>query len=74
MLGILEPHLTRARREGHVHVAASLYHDIAPANELGLRSVWINRLDESARDGARPDRELTDLVLLPETLDELVSP
>jgi 2-haloacid dehalogenase len=65
---------TRARREGHVHVAASLFHDIAPANELGLRSVWINRLDESARDGARPDRELTDLVLLPETLDELVSP
>jgi 2-haloacid dehalogenase len=63
---------TRARREGHVHVAASLFHDIAPANELGLRSVWINRLDETARDGARPDRELTDLVLLPETLDELV--
>ena len=43
-----------------------------PANELGLRSVWINRLDETARDGARPDRELADLVLLPETLDELV--
>jgi 2-haloacid dehalogenase len=64
---------TRAPREGHVHVAASLFHDIAPANELGLRSVWINRLDEPARVGARPDRELTDLVLLPETLDELVS-
>jgi 2-haloacid dehalogenase len=63
---------TRAPREGHVHVAASLFHDIAPANELGLRSVWINRLDETARDGARPDRELGDLVLLPETLDELV--
>ena len=61
-----------APREGHVHVAASLFHDIAPANELGLRSVWINRLDETAHDGARPDRELLDLVLLPETLDELV--
>ena len=37
---------TRAPREGHVHVGASLFHDIAPANELGLRSVWINRLGE----------------------------
>ena len=35
-------HRTRAAREGHVHVAASLFHDIAPANELGLRSIWIN--------------------------------
>lgn len=63
---------THAPREGHVHVAASLFHDIQPANELGLRSVWINRLDETSRDDARPDRELLDLVLLPETLDELV--
>ncbi len=63
---------TRAPRDGHVHVAASLFHDIAPANELGLRSVWINRLGESAADGARPTRELPDLFELPETLDELV--
>ena len=39
---------THAPREGHVHVAASLFHDIAPANELGLRSVWINRIGEAA--------------------------
>ena len=63
---------TRASRDAHVHVAASLFHDIAPANELGLCSVWINRLGEQARDGARPDRELTDLAALPETLDELL--
>ncbi len=63
---------TRAAREGHVHVAASLFHDIAPANELGLQSVWINRLGETAADGARPTRELHDLFALPETLDELV--
>jgi 2-haloacid dehalogenase len=62
---------TRAPREGHVHVAASLFHDIAPCNELGLRSVWINRLGETA-DGALPTRELSDLLALPETLDELV--
>ena len=63
---------TRAPREGHVHVAASLFHDIAPANALGLRSVWINRVDGTTYDSARPDRELADLVLLPETIDELV--
>jgi 2-haloacid dehalogenase len=65
-------HRTRAPRDGHVHVAASLFHDIAPSNELGVRSVWINRLGETARDGATPTRELADLFELPETLDELV--
>ncbi len=62
---------TGAPREGHVHVGASLFHDIAPSNELGLRSVWINRLGERA-SGFAPTRELTDLSLLPETLAELV--
>jgi 2-haloacid dehalogenase len=61
---------TNAPRVGHVHVGASLFHDIAPANELGLTSVWINRTGEHAT--AAPTRELTDLLALPETLDELV--
>ena len=61
---------TGAPRDGHVHVAASLFHDIAPANELRLRSVWINRLQEHS--GPQPTRELTDLGPLPDTLDELV--
>jgi 2-haloacid dehalogenase len=61
---------TRAPREGHVHVAASLFHDIVPAGELGLRSVWINRRGEAA--SVPPTRELPDLFELPETLDELV--
>jgi 2-haloacid dehalogenase len=63
---------TNAPRAGHVHVAASLFHDIEPANELGLRSVWINRRGEPAT--AQPTRELADLLALPETLDELVAP
>ena len=63
---------TNAPREGHVHVGASLFHDIAPSNELGLRSVWINRLGEPSSDGIRPTRELPDLVELPNTLDDLV--
>src|SRR5206468_7549416 len=59
-----------ADRERHVHTAASLFHDIAPSRELGIRSVWINRLAERAHP--EPTRELTDLEPLPETLDELV--
>ena len=61
---------TTADRDHHVHVAASLFHDIAPARELGLQTVWINRLDETA--DPEPDRELTDLSALPDTLEELV--
>ena len=63
---------TTADRDSHVHVAASLFHDIAPARELGLKSVWINRLGEQPKP--KPDRELTDLSRLPDTLDELVAP
>jgi 2-haloacid dehalogenase len=61
---------TKAASEQHVHVAASLFHDIAPANELGLRSIWINRLGETP--GPQPTRELRDLDHLADTLDELV--
>jgi 2-haloacid dehalogenase len=62
---------TGADKERHVHVAASLFHDIAPANELGLRSIWINRLGEVSQ-AATPDRSLTDLRGLADALDELV--
>jgi 2-haloacid dehalogenase len=61
---------THADRDRHVHVAASLYHDVVPANELGLRSVWVNRLGETA--GPEPTRELPDLTGLADVLDELV--
>jgi 2-haloalkanoic acid dehalogenase type II len=66
---------TFEREVGHapdVHVAASLFHDIGPASELGLPSVWINRLGETA--GPKPTRELSDLQGLAATLDELVPP
>jgi len=61
---------TGADRDRHVHVAASLFHDIAPADELGLRAVWINRMHETS-DLPRA-AELADLSKLPETLDDLV--
>ena len=62
--------LTTADREHHVHVAASLFHDVVPARELGLKIVWINREGEQA--DPVPDRELPDLSGLPDALDELV--
>jgi 2-haloacid dehalogenase len=62
--------VTTADHSRHVHVGASLFHDVAPASELELRTVWINRLGERA--DPEPDRELTDLADLPDTLEELV--
>jgi 2-haloacid dehalogenase len=56
----------------HVHVAQSHFHDIVPAAELGIRSVWINRLGE--RGEPAPTRELADLTGLADVLDELVAP
>jgi 2-haloalkanoic acid dehalogenase type II len=58
-------------RERHVHVAQSHYHDVVPATQLGLTSVWINRYGE--RHEPSPTRELRDLSRLPDTLDELVA-
>jgi 2-haloacid dehalogenase len=57
-------------REQHVHVGASLYHDIEPASRLDLKAVWINRLHE--RSDVPRAAELKDLARLPELLDELV--
>jgi 2-haloacid dehalogenase len=61
---------TGASRAGHVHVAQSHFHDVVPATELGLRSIWINRRGERAEPP--PTRELPDLTRLTATLDELV--
>jgi 2-haloacid dehalogenase len=62
---------TGAPRDRHVHVAQSYFHDIVPATELGLRSVWINRRGD--RLEPPPTRELTDLDGLADTLDGLVA-
>ncbi len=61
---------THADRARHVHVAASLFHDIAPCRDLGLAAVWIDRLGETS-DLPRA-AELPDLSDLPDTLDRLV--
>jgi 2-haloacid dehalogenase len=56
----------------HVHVAQSHFHDIVPATELGVRTIWINRLGEGGEPP--PTRELPDLSGLGAVLDELLPP
>jgi 2-haloalkanoic acid dehalogenase type II len=59
----------RVGRPPDAHVAASLFHDIAPAKELGLASIWINRLAETP--GPRATREQPDLRGLADRLEEV---
>lgn len=57
-------------REHLLHVGQSIYHDVIPAQSLGLATVWVNR--KSARPGVgavksadgRPDLEVPDLATL----------
>jgi 2-haloacid dehalogenase len=60
-----------ADRMRHVHVAQSHFHDVVPAHELAIPSVWINRLGE--RGEPAPTRELPDLNGLADVLDGLVA-
>ena len=56
----------------HVHVAQSLYHDIAPAIARGIKTVWVNRQGAAATPliDALPDLEVPDL----QTLAGMVQP
>jgi len=59
-------------REQLLHVGQSIYHDVIPAQRLGLSTVWVNR--KSARPGVgavraaqgKPDLEVPDLATLAE--------
>jgi 2-haloacid dehalogenase len=53
-------------RDKVLHVAESLYHDILPASELGLHTVWVNRRAATGRGASitaasMPDLEVVDL-------------
>lgn len=56
--------------EKFLHVAQSIYHDIIPANSLGLSTVWVNRRGSKVGFGAtlpasdKPDLEVPDLKTL----------
>lgn len=66
------PHFHEAlRRIGrphqHVlHVAQSLFHDIAPARSLGWATVWVNRRHNKPGSGATPPAEAQPDVVVPD--------
>ena len=59
-----------------LHVAQSLFHDIEPANTIGLTTVWVNRRHDRGGFGAtpvasaQPDLEVPDLRSLAQLVDE----
>ena len=58
-------------RERLLHVAESLYHDVAPAHSLGIATVWVNRRQgrtatASKLAEAMPDLEVPDVGTLAE--------
>lgn len=54
-------------RDQILHIAQSLYHDIAPASAMGIATVWVNRRKGGSGSGATlpaqaaPDLEVSDL-------------
>lgn len=63
-------------KEQILHVAQSLFHDMAPAKDAGLKTVWINRRHDREGFGATPpqeatpDMELPDMATLADLADE----
>lgn len=55
-------------KPGWLHVAESLFHDIGPANRVGIKSVWVSRPDRGG--GTRPTDAVPDLTVA--SLAELV--
>ena len=59
-----------APQQAILHVAQSLFHDIAPAQALGMATVWVNRRHDKPGAGATPpaqaraDLEVPDLQTL----------
>ena len=50
-----------------LHIGESLYHDIGPANRMGIASVWVNRPDRGGgtrHTDATPDLVVSDLAEL----------
>ena len=55
-----------------LHVAQSLFHDIAPAKAIGISTVWVNRRQGLQGSGATPSTEVVPDATVPD-LDSLVA-
>jgi 2-haloacid dehalogenase len=56
----------RLPRDRVLHVAQSLYHDIAPAKELGFSCVWVDRRGAGRGSGANPPATATPDLTVPD--------
>jgi FMN hydrolase / 5-amino-6-(5-phospho-D-ribitylamino)uracil phosphatase len=54
-----------------VHVGDNPEHDIFPARELGMYTVWMNSQNEEWPGGEPADRTIDNLLQLPEAIDSL---
>jgi 2-haloalkanoic acid dehalogenase type II len=65
-------HFREARRRigdrRWLHAAQSYFHDVAPAQALGIPVAWVNRKGEEPAGAARPDFEVRDLAELADLL------
>ncbi len=63
--------VTARKRIGNspwLHAAQSNFHDIVPANQLGIANAWINRRSESASPGGSPTLEFANLTQLADAM------
>lgn len=66
------PHFTTAKgRIGEarwLHAAQSNFHDVVPANALGVPTAWVNRHGDRPLPGGTPTYEVRDMAGLAELL------
>ena len=58
--------IINVEKDSIVHVAQSLFHDISPARDLGLRTVWVNRRRGQEGWGATPPAEVSPHLEVPD--------
>jgi 2-haloacid dehalogenase len=63
---------TGAPRDAWVHVACSWYHDIAPARDLALRRVWLDR-DHTGEDPSSASAHVQSAADVPDAVARLLS-
>ncbi len=52
-----------------IHVAGSIYHDIAPASSLGFKTIWVNRYREPNEGNVLPNYEVENLSAILDALE-----
>lgn len=66
------PHFTTAKQrigdQRWLHAAQSNYHDVVPANAMGIPTAWVNRRSDAPLPGGTPTYEVRDMAGLADLL------